>query len=417
MVAEAPSRPPDRSPGLALYLSFRPKGRARVAPAQPAPSTRPPGILFWFHCKGDDHCAALAELIRRLRQERPGAVILVTSPEPVEMPAGVIVTAPPEDRRDTVRQFIDHWRPDLVVLAGDDLRPAMIQQVSAARIPLCLIDGTAGEGERRPGWRWWPGVSNALMDRFRHILVRDAAAARRFRRLGASARQVQVWGQMEESLGALPCNEAEREALLTEMKARPVWLAMSLPEAEEPAILAAHRHAISQRHRLLLLIVPDRPARGPQMAERMAAEGWDVALRSRDEEPGEGDQIYIADTEGECGLWYRLAPATYFGGTLSGQGAPHHPYEAAALGSAILHGPKTMPFSPAYGRLGRAGAARVLRGAPEMGEALSELLAPDRAAQMAHNAWDLTSTGAEVTDRVIRLLLETLDDFRKGKGM
>ena len=155
--------------------------------------------------------------------------------------------------------------------------------------------------------------------------------------------------------------------------------------------------------------MPDQPAQGPEIAARLAAEGWDVALRSRDEEPSEGDQIYIADTEGELGLWYRLAPLSYMGGTLSGRGTPRHPYEAAALGSAILHGPKTLDFAPAYARLGQAEAARLLRGSPQLATGIGELLAPDRAAEMAHNAWQLTSSGAGVTDRVVDYLLALVD--------
>lgn len=392
------------SAALALYLRLR----ARPAAAPPAaPPPRPEGRLLWLHLTDPAHQAALAELCRRLRQERRRLAILVTGAEATGLPHGLITAPGPGETPAEVADFLDHWRPEAAALVGGALFPALAQEAGARGLPLALID--ARVSGRRAAWRWWPGLGRAMLQRFDRILVQDEAARRHFHRLGAAPRQIELAGRMEEALGALPCTEAEREALSTALRARPVWLATALPEAEEAAVTAAHREVLGQRHRLLLILVPDQPARGPEIAARLAADGWDVALRSRDEEPSEGDQIYIADTEGELGLWYRLAPVTYMGGTLSGQGAPRHPFEAAALGSAIIHGPKVLDFAAAYASLGRARAVRLLRGAPQLAGALGELLAPDRAAEIAHNAWELTSSGANVTDRVVDYLLGLID--------
>ena len=194
------------------------------------------------------------------------------------------------------------------------------------------------------------------------------------------------------------------------LNTRPVWLAAGVPEAEEAAVIAAHRAALRLAHRLLLILVPENPDRAATLAAQMEeAEGWTVAQRAREEEPDAETAVYLPDSTQEYGLWYRLAPVTFVGGSLGGQGAIRNPMEAAALGSAIIYGPRAGGFGAAFGRLGAARAARAVGSAADLAEALAEVLAPDRAARLAQAAWTVASDGAEVTDRVltrIRALIE-----------
>ena len=251
----------------------------------------------------------------------------------------------------------------------------------------------------------------------RQEIVRESKRnrARALRRLGGAAAPIETAGRLEEGSAALACNEAERESMAHVLRVRPVWLAVALPEAEIAAVADAHRAALRLAHRLLLIVVPDDPAQGPALAARLAeGEGWTVALRSADQEIDEETEVYVADTEGELGLWYRLAPITYLGGSMTGAGCLRPPYEPAALGSAIIHGPRTGLHAGAFASLAEARAVREIRAASDLGEAVGDLLSPDRAALLAHNAWAVSSSGAEVTGRVAHLLLQALD-ARRGK--
>ena len=60
------------------------------------------------------------------------------------------------------------------------------------------------------------------------------------------------------------------------------------------------------------------------------------------------------------GLWYRLCPASLIGGTF-GATEGHNPWEPAALGSAILHGPRIANFAADYAVLHEAGAAQAVQ--------------------------------------------------------
>jgi 3-deoxy-D-manno-octulosonic-acid transferase len=134
-----------------------------------------------------------------------------------------------------------------------------------------------------------------------------------------------------------------------------------------------------------------------------------VAQRGLDQEPDTETEVYLPDSAAEYGVWYRLAPVCYMGGSLLGDGCARNPMEAAALGSAIIYGPRPGNFGAVFGRLGAAQAARAVGSAGDLGEALSDLLAPDRAARLAQAAWGLASDGVEVTDRVVEFARRVLD--------
>jgi len=124
--------------------------------------------------------------------------------------------------------------------------------------------------------------------------------------------------------------------------------------------------------------------------------------------PDPDTAVYLADTMGELGLWYRLAPISFVGGSLEPVGG-HNPFEPAALGSVILHGPYVSNFSDIFQRLTEAGAARLVSSPGSLAEAVNDLLNPDRAAVMAHAAWEVCSAGAEVTDKALDMLFDYLD--------
>jgi len=401
-----------QSVGLRLYLLAQSRLAASQS-TQPA-HPRPPGPLIWLNAPGLAAARACGELVRRIAAERGDIGFLVTLPQGVTalsagLPQGVAHQPLPPDTVAAALGFLDYWHPDIAVFSEGALPIALIDRAHARQVPLFLIDAVPGSGTQGLVQGLF-GVTRALLQHFDRILAQDEAAARRLRRQGAPAWRIEVAGKMEESTGAMPCTEAERDAMAGFLRSRPVWVAVAVPEVEESSVIAALRIALRLSHRLLLILVPEDPARGPALADYIGGElGLNVSLRSRDEDPDSEDQVYIADTEGEFGLWYRLAPLCYMGGTLFGSNRPRHPFEAAALGSAILFGAMTGNHTDAYGRLANAGAARAVRNALELGDAVSDLMSPDKAAQMAHDAWAVSSNGAEVTDRVMRLLLDALD--------
>lgn len=133
-----------------------------------------------------------------------------------------------------------------------------------------------------------------------------------------------------------------------------------------------------------------------------------VAHRSAGETPKEATQIYVVDTNEGLGLWCRLAPITYLGGSLS-DGLIPDPFAPATVGSAIVVGPKVTRFQDHLDRLFSADATHIATTPANLGGAVETLLATDYAARLAHAAWDVTSRGADATNELVTLIYTYLD--------
>ena len=96
------------------------------------------------------------------------------------------------------------------------------------------------------------------------------------------------------------------------------------------------------------------------MVDIASVAGLPAVMRSRGHLPDRGTEVYVADTLGELGLIYRLAPIVFMGGSLVRHGG-QNPIEAAKLGAALLHGPHVWNFKEIYLALDEArGAEEVL---------------------------------------------------------
>lgn len=385
--------------GLTLYNL----GHRRDAGLEALRPARPAGRLVWLHAPSAPQASPMQALARRLVAE-DGVAVLLTSAKGLSAQEGVILQPPPGDTPAESRAFLDHWMPDAALFAEGELRPAVLNEAAERRIPLLLVNAKLPSFLReRDGW--YPGLMRSALSRFRLICAVDEAAARSFRKGGAALSSVAVTGRMEEESAALPCLEAERAALARLIAARPVWFAAGVPEGEEASVLKAHKAAMQHSHRLLLILMPEDVTRAEPLARMLEdQEGWAVAQRMQDEEPGTEIEVYVVDNPAEYGLWYRLAPVTFLGGSLTGKAPTRNPMEAAALGSAILHGARIGPYGTVFGRLGAARATRAVASTTDLGEALGDLLAPDRAARLAQSAWAVASDGAEVTEKVLHEL-------------
>ena len=157
-------------------------------------------------------------------------------------------------------------------------------------------------------------------------------------------------------------------------RGRPIIVAASTHPGEEEILIEAHRTLAGFFPSLLTVIVPRHPDRGEAIARTVAAAGLHAGLRSREELPTATTDIYVADTMGELGLFYRLAPIVFMGGSLVPHGG-QNPIEAIKLGASIVHGPHVFNFTDVYEALDRAGGARQADTQEALVKQLGQLLA------------------------------------------
>jgi 3-deoxy-D-manno-octulosonic-acid transferase len=322
---------------------------------------RPAGPLVWLHGASVGEMLAVIPLIERIRA-RDFAVLVtsgtVTSAALAEqrLPAGVVHQFIPLDAPRFVTRFLRHWRPDLALFVESDFWPNLILACADRGIPMILVNGRVSE-RSFSRWRLQPGAIAALLRRFDLCLAQSGADAERFGQLGAP--RVTDIGNLKLDVPAPPVNVTTLHTFKSIIDARVVIAAASTHEGEEIAILDAHRRLRTRCPSLLTIIAPRHPERGAGIAEAAKAAGFSVALRSRDELPKPDIDVFVADTLGELGLIYRLAPAVFMGGSLASHGG-QNPIEAIRLGAAVVHGPHVWNFAEIYGALDTArGAERV----------------------------------------------------------
>lgn len=383
-----------------LGASDRPKKLAEQPP-------RPPGTIIWARCSSPDQLTAVETLDRKLAEDGDPVHIIATLNN--WTPDHASRALPEPKGKDSIRAFIAHWQPTMGVWVRGDLDPILLAEMRAAGISLILVDAT-GEGLDHVAGTWVPGSMRSMLSQFEAVLALDHQAAEQLIRAGTPDDKVLVTGAMEDCGPTLPCDEDERQATAEAIGTRPVWLAAAANLDETKELCQAHLEASRRTHRLLLVVVPQNPVIGFTFAEDIRQLGLQVARKSKEPQPSDVTQVYVIDTRDELGMWYRIAPITYIGGSLKG-GKCRDPFEATALGSAVIYGPQIAPFQQRAARLNAAGASRLLRTSNDLGPAVESLLAPDKAAALAHAAWDVTSRGANVTNRIaafIQLRLEEL---------
>jgi 3-deoxy-D-manno-octulosonic-acid transferase len=373
---------------------------------------RPNGNLVWLHAGTQRSFLSAVELFRRLRGDRPDLQGLLTATfepnasqyQPVE---GLWITQIPEDSFNIADRFLSHWTPDCLLWIGGKFRPALLQRTHARDIPTLSIDAPESTFDLDVTVNI-PGLRAATMRFFDHIITSTAARILPWRRAGVDPDRIEAHGFLEETTSLPRFNEVELNALSQEIGTRPVWFAANAAAVECKDILRAHKTALRRSHRMLLLLSSSDTHAAADIQAYCQELGLNAITRNDGASITEAVQVLIIEGRDEDGLWLRLAPVTFLGQSLSADGGID-PYPAATFGSAMLHGPHVTNFANAYDSFRKANATLTVHNCQSLAQGVTDVLAADVCANMAHAAWDVCSAGAEVTDRVTNLVHDILD--------
>jgi 3-deoxy-D-manno-octulosonic-acid transferase len=359
---------------------------------------RPPGPLIWIHGASVGESLAALPLIDALIARVPNGHVMVT-PGTVTSAALMGERLPrrafhqfiPIDTPASVKRFLDYWRPDLALWLESEFWPNLIFSAAERKIPLVLVNGRLSERSHR-GWTRGRPLAARLLRSFSLCLAQDGATARRLSDLGA--KNVLTTGNLKTAAEPLPVDESELARLREMIGNRPLWLASSTHAGEEVQILDAHRALRAAVSNLLTIIVPRHPQRGQEVATEARSRGLQVAMRSARDMVDPQTQVYVADTMGELGLFYRLARIVFVGGSLIPHGG-QNPYEPARLDCAILHGPNIANFAEPYAALAEHRADETVKDASELAAAVSRLLNNENELQRRTQAAKAALEGAQ----------------------
>jgi 3-deoxy-D-manno-octulosonic-acid transferase len=373
---------------------------------------RPAGPLLWLHAASVGETVSILPVLAALEARAPALTLLVTTgtvtsarllASRVGDHGRVLHRFVPLDVPAWTRRFLDHWRPDAAVFVESELWPNLLDACRRRRIPLMLVNARLSARSHRR-WARLPGFARHVLGGFTLIQAQSEADAARLRGLGAPS--VTAPGDLKFAAPPLPVDEAALAGLRDRLAGRPVWLAASTHPGEETLIFGAHRELAVTHPGLLTIVAPRHPERGARLAEE--AGGLTVARRAAGEGPPD-EGIWLADTLGELGLWYRLARIAFVGRSLLPPGGGQNPLEPARLGCAIAVGPHTGNFITPVQSLIDGGALRRVADAAALVRFVDDMLRdPVARDAMGRAAAASASRYADLPDRTAAAMLELL---------
>jgi 3-deoxy-D-manno-octulosonic-acid transferase len=315
---------------------------------------RQPGALVWLHAASVGEANAILHLIEKLMDQRPDLQILLTTGTVTSaklararLPEKAIHQYIPLDTPDFMKRFFDHWQPSVAILTESEIWPNLIREARIREVPLLLVNGRFSPRSFRR-WRKRFKVARPLFSSLDLVLAQNDRYAGYFERLGS--RNVLVAGNLKMDAPPPPADKPTLGRLKKAIGSRPVFLAASTHPGEEEIIAGAHRSLKKEFPDLLTIIVPRHPIRGTEICELLESEDLSYTQRTNQDVPTASQDIYVADTIGELGLFYDLARVSFIGGSLVKHGG-QNPIEAIMHKSAVLTGPNVHNFEEAYATL------------------------------------------------------------------
>ena len=341
---------------------------------------RPAGPLVWVHAASVGETIAVAPLVNVILDSGVNVVLTtgtVTSAKVAEDRFGerIIHQYVPLDLKPAVSRFLDHWNPDLAIIAESEIWPVTITELGVRRVPQVLVNGRLSDRSFH-SWQKRAFLAEAIFENLAHVVAQSEADGERFRALGA--RPVTVSGNLKVDTAPPPADDATLERLLQQIGDRPTWGAVSTHEGEEAVAVEVHRMLTSRHRGLLTIIVPRHPERAQALASEFRASGLLVACRSSGDRIRADTDILLGDTIGEMGLYLRLTEIAFVGRSLTAEGG-QNPLEPAMLGTAVLAGPHVDTFRESYRRLIESGGAKLVRDRDMLAGAVNYLLNNDAA--------------------------------------
>lgn len=363
---------------------------------------RPTGRVMWLHAASVGESGVALALIEALvAQDAALSFVLSTgtktSAELVarRAPARTTHVYAPLDRAGAVRRFYEHWRPDAGVFVESELWPNLILEGQARGVPLALVNARMSP-KTLARWRRWRTAGARLTGAFAWISAADARTAAALSEV--AGRPVANLGNLKLAAAPSVGDGTTQAALAEEIAGRRVWLAASTHEGEDEIVLAAHAELRKAEPNALLIIAPRHPERGAQVA----ALAGGAPRRSRFDKIGAAP-VYVADTLGELGMLYQLAPVALVAGSLLPELKGHNPIEPAKLGAAILTGPYVESFDDVFAQLAAARGVTIVARAEAISQEVARLWR-DEALRT-----ELTSAARAVADQGAQGFAATVD--------
>ena len=366
------------------------------------------GKLVWLHAASVGEANSIRPLIERLCETHPELQLVVTTGTVSSaklmmkrLPERAVHLYAPVDSLLAVRRFLRRVKPDMAIWVESEFWLNLLRQTHAKKIPMVLINARMSQ-RSYDRWKKTAAFLRYLLDVFEAIYAGSALDLQRLHALEVP--RVEHVGNLKYDAKPLPYDAKDMSALMEKIGDRRIFLASSTHPGEEEIIADAHRLIRETYPELLTIIVPRHPHRGDAICDMLRGKKLTVAQRSKQQILIPESDVYVADTLGELGMFYRLTGVVFMGGTLVERGG-HNPIEPAQLDCAVIAGPHMQNFAVICREMQAADALKRVTDAQTLATAVEHFLrdhdAQDACARKAHAFVDAKRGAAEALHRAL----------------
>ncbi len=372
--------------------------------------------LIWLHAASVGEAQSSLILINHLLDIHSDIEIIVTTGTLTsanmmkkKLPKRAFHQFAPLDHPLWVAKFLDYWDPKCIFWMESELWPNTLHEIKDRDIPAILINARMSARSYK-GWLRFKKLAKDALRSFDLILSQTENDKHNFLQLGAH--KVISTGNMKFSASKLTVNKPDLHQLQQTLRNRPIWLYASTHSGEEKLACELHEKLKASIPDLLTIIVPRHPDRRDEIIEQTAHFNLNILLRGKQRSlPEKNTDIYIADTIGELGLFYRISSIACIGRSFSEDGGGgHNPIEAAQLGCAVLHGPNVQNLQDVFDGFSENNACIPLNNTQHFYETLLNLFMDEQALHKAQNtAYEYCMMENSIIDKVIVEIKPILD--------
>lgn len=350
-----------------------------------APTPLGDGPCIWFHAVSVGEVLLLKRVIAELLRRRPDWNIVISATTPTGLAVArrsypeLVTFFAPLDFSWAAANAVSRIRPTVLALVELEIWPNLVAAAQRVGAKTVIINGRMSARSAK-GYGLLKFALAPTFRRLDRVAVQTREYADRFEALGVAPERICVTGSVKydnlSSDRSHPRVLALRSDLGLEDFDR-VFVAGSTMEGEEAAALGAYRRAIAEFPDLVLIITPRHLERFKAVGDWLRDQGVEPVLRSsgaRLPAAGSGgrDRVVLIDTLGELADVWGLAEIAFVGGSLYPGRGGQNMLEPAAFGASVLFGRHTSNFRHAVEQLLDRSAAREVRDADELAEALLE---------------------------------------------
>jgi len=367
--------------------------RERMGFLPPGFPRTPPGTVgpVWIHAVSVGEAIAALPLARKLKERFPGLrlVISTTTATGQRLARERFTFADaifyfPFDWVGPLRRVLAAVRPTLVVVMETEIWPNFLRELRRENVPVVFVNGRISARSfrryRRLNWMLTGFLERVLADAAL-FLMQSRDDARRLLDLGAPEDRVEVVGNLKYDLAPPSAGPLVTwlESQIAQQERWPLVVAGSVVADEEEEVLAAFDIVQRKWRRALLVLAPRKPERFDAAARIVADDGWILARRSAlqlNDTLDEAADVLLLDSVGELAGLYRLADATFVGGSLVPAGG-HNILEPAWFGRPPVFGPSMDNFRDMAAQFSSTQAGLQVNSGIDLGRAWVELIEND----------------------------------------